>query len=84
MMMIIIIKVALLSLVFFPLVLSFWTNGEPHHLGFKLQIVALSLWSVMFLVRWFYVQNLLNAVMLLLLLFLFLFSGENNCQNLIG
>jgi hypothetical protein len=27
-----------------------WASGEPHHSGFKSQLVALSLWCVMFLV----------------------------------
>jgi hypothetical protein len=29
---------------------SSWASGEPHHSGFKSQLVALSLWCVMFLV----------------------------------
>jgi hypothetical protein len=40
-----------LSQVFFlPWYFSSWANGEPHHSGFKSQLVALSLWCVMFLV----------------------------------
>jgi hypothetical protein len=40
-----------LSQVFFlPWYFSPWASGEPHHSGFKCQLVALSLWCVMFLV----------------------------------
>jgi hypothetical protein len=34
----------------FPCYFSPWASGEPHHSGFKSQIVALSIWCVMFLV----------------------------------
>jgi hypothetical protein len=59
----------------FPWYFFSWANGEPQHSGFKSQIVALSLWSAMFLVRLFYVENLLNVVLVLfpLLLLLLLF-----------
>jgi hypothetical protein len=42
-----------------------WENGETHHSGFKSQLVALSLWCVMFLVRRFFLHNLLNVVLVL-------------------
>jgi hypothetical protein len=40
-------------------------NGEPQHSDFKSQIVALSLWCVMFPARWFFVENLLNVALIL-------------------
>jgi hypothetical protein len=43
----------MLSQVFFSRYLSSWVSSEPHHSGFKSQIVALSLWCVMFLLRRF-------------------------------
>jgi hypothetical protein len=49
----------------FPWYFSSWASGKPHHSGFKSHIVALSLWCVMFLVRRFCVENLLNAVLVL-------------------
>jgi hypothetical protein len=33
---------------YFPWYFSSWASGEPHHSGFKSQIVTLSLWCVMF------------------------------------
>jgi hypothetical protein len=40
-----------LSQVFFlPWYFSSWVSGEPHHSGLKSQLVALSIWCVMFLV----------------------------------
>jgi hypothetical protein len=52
-----------LSQVFFlPWYFSPWASGEPHHSGFKSQLVALSLWCVMFLVWQFFVRNLLIVV----------------------
>jgi len=48
---------------FFPWYFSSWASGEPHLSGFKSQLVALSLWCVMFLVRLFSVDILLNAVL---------------------
>jgi hypothetical protein len=55
-----------LSQVFFlPWYFSSWASGEPHHLGFKSQLVALSLWWVMFLVWQFFVGNLLSVVLVL-------------------
>jgi hypothetical protein len=35
----------------FPWVFCSWDSFEPHHSGFKSQIVALSLWCMMFLIR---------------------------------
>jgi hypothetical protein len=44
-----------LSQVFFlPWYFSPWASSEPHHSGFKSQLVALSLWCVMFLVWHYY------------------------------
>jgi hypothetical protein len=57
--------VFLLSQVFFSLVLSSWASGEPHHSGFKSQIVALSLWCVMFLARRLFLENILLLLLLL-------------------
>jgi hypothetical protein len=34
---------------FFPWYFSSWASGEPHHSGFKSQLVALSLWYGSFL-----------------------------------
>jgi hypothetical protein len=56
----------LLSQVFFLPWYFSWASGEPLHSGFKSQLVALSLWYVMFLVWQFFVGNLL---LLLLVLF---------------
>jgi hypothetical protein len=39
---------------FFPLYFCSWASGEPHHSGFKSQLVELSLWCVMFLVWQFF------------------------------
>jgi hypothetical protein len=48
-----------LSQVFFlPWYFCSWASGEPHHSGLKSQLVALSLWCVMFLVCWCLVQNI--------------------------
>jgi hypothetical protein len=52
----------LLSQVFFLPSYFSWASGEPHHSGFKSQLVALSLWCVMFLVWQFFVRNLLSVV----------------------
>jgi hypothetical protein len=41
----------------FPWYFSSWTNGEPHHSGFKSQIVALSFWCEMFLVQRFFCRE---------------------------
>jgi hypothetical protein len=55
-----------LSQVFFlPWYFCSWASGEPHHSGFKSQLVALSLWCVMFLVWQFFVKNLLSVVLVL-------------------
>jgi hypothetical protein len=55
-----------LSQVFFlPWYFSSWVSGESRHSGFKSQLVALSLWCVMFLVCQFYVGNLLRVVLVL-------------------
>jgi hypothetical protein len=55
-----------LSQVFFlPWYFSSWASGEPQHSGFKSQLVALSLWCVMFLVWQFFVGNLLFVVLVL-------------------
>jgi hypothetical protein len=35
---------------FLPWYLSSLASGEPHHSGFTTQLIALSLWCVMFLV----------------------------------
>jgi hypothetical protein len=52
--------------VFFrPWYFSSWASGEPHHSGFMSQLVALSLWCVMFLVWQFFVKNLLSVVRVL-------------------
>jgi hypothetical protein len=57
-----------LSQVFYlPWYFSPWASGEPHHSGFKSQLVALSLWCVMFLVWQFFVGNLLSVVLVLFL-----------------
>jgi hypothetical protein len=40
-------------------------NDEPHHSGFKSQTAAPSLWCAMFLVWRFFVENLLNVVLVL-------------------
>jgi hypothetical protein len=59
-----------------------WATGEPHHSGFKPQIVALSLWCVMFLVRRFFAQNLLNVVLVFFQIFLTIIyssRGPNDC-----
>jgi hypothetical protein len=40
-----------------PWYFSSWTNGEPHHSGFKSQTAALSLWCVMFLVWRFFCRE---------------------------
>jgi hypothetical protein len=64
--------IVLLSHVSFPWYLSSWANGEPHPSGFKSQSVALPLWCVMFLVRlffFFFVENLLNVVLVLFQIF---------------
>jgi hypothetical protein len=56
----------LLSQVFFlPCYFSSWASGEPHHSGFKSQLVALSLWYVMLLVWQFFVGNLLSVALVL-------------------
>jgi hypothetical protein len=44
---------------------SSWASGEPHHSGFKSQLVALLLWCVMFLVWQFFVGNPLSVVLVL-------------------
>jgi hypothetical protein len=55
-----------LSHVFFlPWYFSSWASGEPHHSGLKSQLIALSLWCVMFLVWQFFVRNLLSVVLVL-------------------
>jgi hypothetical protein len=47
-----------LSQVFFlPWYFCSWASGEPHHLCFKSQLVALSLWCVMFLVWQFFCKE---------------------------
>jgi hypothetical protein len=48
----------LLSRVFF---LPWYFSSWAHHSGFKSQLVALSLWCVMFLVWQFFVRNLLSS-----------------------
>jgi hypothetical protein len=48
-----------------PWYFSSWASGEPHHSGFKSQLVALSLWCVMFLVWQFFVGNVFNVVLVL-------------------
>jgi hypothetical protein len=53
------------QVVFLPWYISSWASGEPHHSGFKTQLVALSLWCVMFLVWQFFVGNLLSVVLVL-------------------
>jgi hypothetical protein len=40
-------------------------NGEPHHSGFKFQIVALSLLCAMLLAGLLFVDTLLNVVLVL-------------------
>jgi hypothetical protein len=54
-----------LSQVFFLPWFSSWASGEPHHSGFKSQLVPLSLWCVMFLLWQFFVGNLLSVVLVL-------------------
>jgi hypothetical protein len=47
-----------LSQVFFlPWYFSSWASGEPYHSSFKSQLVALSLWCVMFLVWQFFCKE---------------------------
>jgi hypothetical protein len=56
----------LLSQVFFlPWYFCSGASGEPHHSGFKSQLVALSLWCVMFLVWQYFVGSLLSVVLVL-------------------
>jgi hypothetical protein len=52
-----------------------WANGEPHHSGFKSQIVALSKWRVMFLVPRFFVQNVLNVVISIIIIIIIIING---------
>jgi hypothetical protein len=58
----------LLSQVFFlPWYFSPWASGEPHHSVFQSQLVALSLWCVMFLVLSLNVSKLQPSVRLFLI-----------------
>jgi hypothetical protein len=58
----------------FPWYFFSWASGEPYHSGFKSQIVALTIWCVMFLAWWSFVESILNVVLVLLFL-LFVFVG---------
>jgi hypothetical protein len=61
---------------------SSWVNAEPRHSGFKSQIVALSLWCVMFLVWQFFVANLLSVVLVLFPDTFYTFT-YNSCATII-
>jgi hypothetical protein len=47
----------------FPWYFYSWANGEPHNSEFTSKIIALSLWCVMFLVRLFCIESILNVVL---------------------
>jgi hypothetical protein len=53
------------QVLFLPWYFSSWASGEPHDSGFKSQLVALSLWCVMFLLWKFFVGNLLRVILVL-------------------
>jgi hypothetical protein len=50
---------------FYTWYFSCWCYAEPHHSGFKFQIVALLLLRAMFLVRQLFLGNVFNAFLVL-------------------